>query len=254
MSVFGSYCRLDILWSVNKLARAVTKWTEACDKRLAHWISYIHNTWIQPVLLCGKRSTTMQIRIVSRFGFCRRPWRLKINIRWTLMHFRKSNSCANKLDVQETDLGLTQLTRSRAHISWCKFTHGWDSRSRSLAFSDWSISFLTEPKMYESHGETCRGTPHYTWKTKIQPSTSIWIWMMLITFRLTWDPLDLVLCSMSLMTMKPWLRWWWKAGVQQWDTCQEPTGLLWIGCLNELICIPRFKFDTSTPNINSQTF
>ena len=36
--------RLDILWSVNKLARAVTKWTEACDKRLAHWISYIHNT------------------------------------------------------------------------------------------------------------------------------------------------------------------------------------------------------------------
>ena len=27
--------RLDILWSVNKLARAVTKWTKACDKRLA---------------------------------------------------------------------------------------------------------------------------------------------------------------------------------------------------------------------------
>ena len=25
----------DILWSVNKLARAVTKWTKACDKRLA---------------------------------------------------------------------------------------------------------------------------------------------------------------------------------------------------------------------------
>ena len=27
--------RLDILWSVNKLARPVTKWTQACDKRLA---------------------------------------------------------------------------------------------------------------------------------------------------------------------------------------------------------------------------
>ena len=27
--------RPDILWSVNKLARAVTKWTKACDKRLA---------------------------------------------------------------------------------------------------------------------------------------------------------------------------------------------------------------------------
>ena len=27
--------RPDILWSVNKIARAVTKWTKSCDKRLA---------------------------------------------------------------------------------------------------------------------------------------------------------------------------------------------------------------------------
>ena len=33
-----------IVWSVNKLARAVTKWTRACDKRLARLISYIHHT------------------------------------------------------------------------------------------------------------------------------------------------------------------------------------------------------------------
>ena len=32
----------NILWSVNKLARAVTKWTKACDKRSARLISYIH--------------------------------------------------------------------------------------------------------------------------------------------------------------------------------------------------------------------
>ena len=36
--------RPDILWSVNKLARAVTKWTKACDKRLARLISYIQHT------------------------------------------------------------------------------------------------------------------------------------------------------------------------------------------------------------------
>ena len=29
---------------MNKLARAVTKWTKACDKRLARLISYIHPT------------------------------------------------------------------------------------------------------------------------------------------------------------------------------------------------------------------
>ena len=36
--------RPDIMWPVNKLARSVTKWTHACDKRLARLISYIHHT------------------------------------------------------------------------------------------------------------------------------------------------------------------------------------------------------------------
>ena len=36
--------RPDILCSVNKLARSVTKWTKACDKRLNRLISYIHHT------------------------------------------------------------------------------------------------------------------------------------------------------------------------------------------------------------------
>ena len=36
--------RPDILWSVNKLARSITKWIKACDKRLNRLISYIHHT------------------------------------------------------------------------------------------------------------------------------------------------------------------------------------------------------------------
>ena len=36
--------RPDILWSVNKLARSVTKWTQSCDSRLARRISYVHHT------------------------------------------------------------------------------------------------------------------------------------------------------------------------------------------------------------------
>ena len=35
--------RPDILWSVNKLARTVTKWTRTCDRRLRRLISYIHH-------------------------------------------------------------------------------------------------------------------------------------------------------------------------------------------------------------------
>ena len=36
--------RPDILWSVNRLARGVTKWTGACDRRSARLFFYIHHT------------------------------------------------------------------------------------------------------------------------------------------------------------------------------------------------------------------
>ena len=36
--------RPEILWSVNKLASSITKWTRNCDKRLNRLISYIHHT------------------------------------------------------------------------------------------------------------------------------------------------------------------------------------------------------------------
>ena len=35
---------MDLLWTVNALARMVTKWNVACDKRLHRLISYMHNT------------------------------------------------------------------------------------------------------------------------------------------------------------------------------------------------------------------
>ena len=36
--------RPDILWTVNKFAQSITKWTKVCDKRLSRLISYIHHT------------------------------------------------------------------------------------------------------------------------------------------------------------------------------------------------------------------
>ena len=44
MLILGTYWKTDILWSVNKPARSITKWTRACDKRLSRLISYIHHT------------------------------------------------------------------------------------------------------------------------------------------------------------------------------------------------------------------
>ena len=52
----------DILWSVNKLARSITKWTEACDKRLARLISYIHHT-SEYRQYCYLENTAQQCRL-----------------------------------------------------------------------------------------------------------------------------------------------------------------------------------------------
>ena len=54
--------RLDILWSVNKLARAITKWTRACEKRLARLLLYIHHT-SEFKQYCHVGSTAQQCRL-----------------------------------------------------------------------------------------------------------------------------------------------------------------------------------------------
>ena len=54
--------RPDILWSVNKLARSITKWTKACDKRLNRLISYIHHT-CENKQYCYVSNTAKQCRL-----------------------------------------------------------------------------------------------------------------------------------------------------------------------------------------------
>ena len=54
--------RPDILWSLNKLARSITKWTKACDKRLNRLISYIHHT-CEYKQYCHVGNTAKQCRL-----------------------------------------------------------------------------------------------------------------------------------------------------------------------------------------------
>ena len=89
--------RPDILCSVNKLARSITKWTKACDKRLNRLISYIHHS-CEYKQYCHVGNTAKQCRLglfqdsdFAGIHFCR-----------NIMHLRKSYICSNKLDVQET--------------------------------------------------------------------------------------------------------------------------------------------------------
>ena len=55
---FARMNRTDLLWSVNSLAREVTKWTVACDKRLHRLICYINctTTYVQQCWVGNKIS------------------------------------------------------------------------------------------------------------------------------------------------------------------------------------------------------
>ena len=54
--------RPDILWSVNKFARSITKLTKACDKRLNRLLSYIHHT-CEYKQCCHVGNTAKQCRL-----------------------------------------------------------------------------------------------------------------------------------------------------------------------------------------------
>ena len=66
--------RRDILWYVHKLARAVTKWTRACDKRQARLISYIqHTSDYRQYRHVGIYGAALSIGIVPRLRPCLQP-------------------------------------------------------------------------------------------------------------------------------------------------------------------------------------
>ena len=142
-------------------------------------ISYIHHT-SEYKQYCCVGNTAQQCRLGSFQDtvFCRRPSRLKINIRRGLVYFRKSHVCADQLDVQETDSKFTRFYRSWNHFSRCRFTHGRNFRSHSLGFGDWNISFRTEQKQknqeratrQQSSSQTC--TPHPTNIDHVPSSTT----------------------------------------------------------------------------------
>ena len=61
--------------------------------------------WILAMLSCAKHCTTMQAGTGSGLWFCRRPGRLKVDLRiqnlhqWNIVHFWRSCICSNQLDV-----------------------------------------------------------------------------------------------------------------------------------------------------------
>ena len=91
---------LIFLWFVNKLARAITKWTRAFDKRSARLISHIHHT----------REFKQHCEVGNTAQQCLAEiLKLKIDLGVNFVHVWKSHFCSHKLDVQEANFCLTQF-------------------------------------------------------------------------------------------------------------------------------------------------
>ena len=137
--------RPHILWSVNKLARAVTKWTKACEKLLARLISYIHHT-SEYRQYCYVGNTAQQCRLglfqdsdfAGDFEDSKSTSGGVLCILGSHTFVPTSWVCKKQTSVSH------RLYRSGNNFSWCRFTHGRHSRSYSLGFGDWNISLRTE--------------------------------------------------------------------------------------------------------------
>ena len=121
--------RPHILWSVNKLARSVTKWT-ACDKRLARLIAEIHHTNdYRQYCHVGNTVQHCRLGLFQDSDYVGDLQDSKSTSGWCLVYFWKSNFCPSQLDVQETNFGFAQLYRIRSRFSGCWTTYGWVTRS-----------------------------------------------------------------------------------------------------------------------------
>ena len=101
------------MWFVDKLARAVTKWTKACDKRLARLIHYIHNTSeYRQYCYVGNTAQQYRLGLFQDCDFVGDPEDSKSTSGGVLCIFGSHTYCANKVDVQETDFSFTQFDRS----------------------------------------------------------------------------------------------------------------------------------------------
>ena len=132
--------RPDILWSVNKLARSVTKWTGACDKISARLISYIHHTNDYGQEYCNVGITAQQCRLVfffTRLRFCRRPRRFwKSTSGGISCIFGSRTFVTISWMCKKTNFSIPQFYRIRIHFVGCWTATGWITCSGFMGRGD----------------------------------------------------------------------------------------------------------------------
>ena len=132
--------RPDIPWSVNNLARSITKWTKACDKRLNRLISYVHHT-CEYKQYCHVGNTAKQCRLgLFQDSDLQEILRIQNPLREEHCAFLEVIRLFQSVGCVRTNFSFTQLHRSGNHflgrrIKVGRYTRAWfmgsDRRSSS---------------------------------------------------------------------------------------------------------------------------
>ena len=206
----------------------------------------VHSSYKWIPAYCYVGNTAQQCRLglfQDSDLFCRRPCRLKINIRRCLLHFRKSLVCANKLECARNRLQFhTVLQKLKSFLSmqvyaWTVF---------QLSLRDLVIEvFLSVPNRTDGptrkQRENRRQLSSQTCITSSQWSTPTSFQQKMITFHQIQRILVPVFCGMSLRTMRQESKWLSKVEVPQWDMFHGHTELLWIGCFDRINLDPQIQ-------------
>ena len=115
--------RPDMLWSVNKLARSNTKWTSACDKRLAR----LNNIVMWATLRNDVDWDYLKILIFHKILKIRNPRQVEHCVYWEVTHLFQKVGCARSRHLCHTAQPKRKLFLSMQECEWTEFPRSiWD--------------------------------------------------------------------------------------------------------------------------------
>ena len=243
----GKNWTTDILWSVNKLARSITKWTKACDKRLNRLISYIHHT-CECKQYCHVGSTAKQCRLglfqdsdfagdledsksTSGGTLCIFGSHTFVPASWMCKKQTAVSHSSTESEIISLDTGL-RLDGLPALELWDLIVSVLGNVSRVSDRTGKPVSDYH--KHHKSHNKIdvtkdIDGVPSNVQSARQKALLYVFV-----------D--NEAVIKMIIKGRSPTMR-----------HVPQLTELLLIGCSIELIWIPKFKSNTLTPKINSQT-
>ena len=121
--------RPDILWSVKKLARSITKWSKACETRLNRLISYIHHTCeYKQYCYVGNTAKQCRLGLFQDSDFAGDPEDSKSISGGTLCVFGSHTFVPiSWMCKKQTNFSFAQLNRIRNYFFGCMIEVIWYS-------------------------------------------------------------------------------------------------------------------------------